>query len=50
MHGHPGHNTQCTHLIATWFPRHGCMDDLKTEDTIDSQATWVINVLAWFSF
>ena len=24
---------------------HGCMNDLTTESSFDSQATWVINVL-----
>ena len=38
-----------THLIATWFPRHGYMDDPKTESTIDLQATWVIYVLGFIS-
>ena len=30
------------------FPGHNCMDELKTEHTFDSQATWVINVLGLF--
>ena len=32
-------------LIATQFPGHGCMDDLTTEISFDSQALWVIDVL-----
>ena len=26
------------HLVTTQFPGHGCMDDLKTERSFDSQA------------
>ena len=32
--------------IATQFPRHGGMDDLKTERSFDLQATMVIGVLS----
>ena len=32
------------HPIATQFPGHGCMYDLTTERSFDSQAMWVINV------
>ena len=35
-------------LIATQFPDHGCMDDLTTERSFVSQATWVIDVLGLF--
>ena len=34
--------------IATQFPWHGCMDDLTTEHSIDSQATWAINELGLY--
>ena len=34
--------------IVTLFPGHGCMDDLKTECTLHSQAKWVIDVLGLF--
>ena len=34
--------------IATRFPRHGCMDDLITERSFDSQATRIIDVLGLF--
>ena len=30
---------------ATEFSRHGCWDDLETEGSFDSQATWVIDLL-----
>ena len=45
MCGHPGHITR---PHATQFPGHGCMDDLKTELCLDSQATWVIDVFGFF--
>ena len=38
-----------THLIGKWFLRYGYKDDPKTESTIDSQATWVTNVLGFIS-
>ena len=42
----PGHNTP----RYTQFPGHGCMDDLTTECSFDSQATYcVIAVLGPFS-
>ena len=31
--------------IVTQFPGHRCMDDLITERSLDSQATWVIYIL-----
>ena len=31
--------------ISTQFPGHGCMNDLTTERSLDSQATWVIDEL-----
>ena len=31
--------------VAAQFPGHGCMDDLTTERSFDSQATWAIEVL-----
>ena len=34
--------------IATLFPWHGCVDDLTIEHSFDSQATWVIGVIALF--
>ena len=34
--------------IAIQFPGNGCMDDLTTESSFHSQATWVINVLGLF--
>ena len=40
------YSTACP--IATQFPGHGCMNDLSTECSIDSQATWVIDVLGLF--
>ena len=36
--------------IATQFPGHGCMFDLTTESSFDSQATWVIVALGLFIF
>ena len=30
--------------IATQFPGHGCMDDLTTKRSFDSQTTWVIDM------
>ena len=33
-----------TRTIAIQFPGHVCMNDLTTERSFDSQATWVINV------
>ena len=54
-------NLQCRHLITAlnpWvgiltdrtlnFLEHGCMDDLTTERSFDSQATLVIDVLGLF--
>ena len=34
--------------IGTQFPGQGCMDDLTTERSVSSQATWVIDVLGLF--
>ena len=34
--------------IATQFPGHGCMDDLTSDRSFDSQATYVIDVLGLF--
>ena len=31
--------------IAIQFPKHGCMDDVSTERSFDSQATWFLDVL-----
>ena len=36
------------HPIATKFAGNGCMDDLTTERSFDSQATWVSTVLDLF--
>ena len=36
--------------IATAFPGHGCMDDLTTERSFDSPATWAIDWLGSFHF
>ena len=41
-----GHITQ---PHARLFPGHLCMNDLTTERSFDSQATWVIDVLGSFS-
>ena len=32
--------------IATQFPGHGCMDDLTTKRSFDSQTTWVVGMLS----
>ena len=45
MLGKPGHNTRPN---AIKFPGHGCMDDLVTERSFDSQATEVIDELGLF--
>ena len=45
MHGQPEHNIRS---IATHFPGHGCMDDLRNEGSLNSQATLVIDVLSLF--
>ena len=42
MRGHLWHNTRPQPLLP---PRHGCVDDLITVCSFDSQATWVIDVL-----
>ena len=42
MRGQPGHNTR---PIATLIPGHENMDDLRSEHSVDSQATWVVQVL-----
>ena len=42
MPGHPGHSDTTTRPIATQFSGHGCMYDLTTERSFDSQATWFI--------
>ena len=36
-------------VIAAQFPGHGCMDDLATERSFDSQTTWVIDVFRLMS-
>ena len=49
-------HVQCRHLVpeaiihdrTPEFPGHGCMDDLITERSFDSQAMWVIDVLGLF--
>ena len=33
---------------VTQFPGHGCMDDLKTGGSFESQAAWVIDELGLF--
>ena len=40
------YTTACA--IATQFPGLGCMDDLTTKRSFDSQAAWVIDVLGLF--
>ena len=35
-------------LIDTQFHGHGCMNNLTTQRCIESQATWVIDVLGLF--
>ena len=45
MRGHAGYNTR-SH--ARLLPSFLGMDDLITERSFDSQATWVINVLGLF--
>ena len=35
-------------LSAIRFLGHGCNDDLTTEHSFDSQATWVIDVLGLY--
>ena len=54
-HSIPALNARAAHvkyrtarLIATKFHWHGCMDDLTTDRSCDSQATWVIDVLDLF--
>ena len=39
----------CTtaHLIATQFPWYGIMDNLTTERSFESQATWVIDIVCF---
>ena len=44
MIGQLGHNTR----PHAQFPEQGCQDDLTTERSFDSQATWVIDVLGLF--
>ena len=34
--------------IATHFPGHGCMDNLTTERSLDSQAMWACMCFAYF--
>ena len=48
MRGQPGAEYTTVRPIATKFPGHGCMDDLTTERSFGSQATWVIDVLGVF--
>ena len=43
MPGHTGHNTR----PHAQFPGYGCMDDLTTENSFNSQATWVIMSLIY---
>ena len=38
---------QSARTIANQFPGLGCIDDLTTECSLDSQATWVIDVLGF---
>ena len=42
MRGYSGHNKRPQHLISAQI---GCMDDLTTKRSFDSQATWVIDAL-----
>ena len=49
MHGQPWHNTQPYARLPPSFFGHGCMANLITERSFDSQATWVIDVLGLFS-
>ena len=42
-----GQSDHCTRPHAR-FPRHGHIDDLTTECSFVSQATWVIDVLGLF--
>ena len=46
----PAVNAQYTTVrpIATQFPGHGCLDDLTTERSFNSQATCVVDVLGLF--
>ena len=44
MPGQTGHNTQ----PHAQFPGYGCMDDLTTESSFNSQATCVIMSLIYF--
>ena len=37
-----------TSPIAIQFPGNGCMDDLTTERSFESQATWTIDVFGLF--
>ena len=48
MRGLPGQTTRQDARLITFFPRHGCMDDLITERSIGPQATWVIDVPGLF--
>ena len=45
MRGEPMQAFTTQRPIATKFPGHGCMDDLKTERSFDSKASWVIVVI-----
>ena len=36
--------------IASLFPGHGCMDDLTTKRSFDSQTTWVIDMHGKYIF
>ena len=45
--GSPWTEYTATHPIATQFPGHGCIYDLTTELSFDSQATWVIDVFGF---
>ena len=48
MRGQPGSNTTAR-LIVSQFPGHECMDDLRTEGSFDTPATWVIGVMVIFT-
>ena len=45
MRGQPGHNTAPLALLP---PSLQCMDDLTTERSFGSQATWLTDVLGLF--
>ena len=47
MHGQPMGRIHGHTPFATQFPGHGCIYDLTTELSFDSQATWVIDVFGF---